>query len=44
MKLYIHPVSMTSRPVRLFVAENGIDLEEQVIDILSGEHYQESCR
>ncbi len=41
MKLYIHPVSMTSRPIRLFVAENGIDLEEQVIDILSGEHFQE---
>ena len=41
MKLYIHPVSMTSRPIRLFVAENGIDLEEQVIDILTGEHYQE---
>ncbi|MEZ5834081.1 MAG: hypothetical protein R3D05_23155, partial [Dongiaceae bacterium] len=22
MKLYMHPVSMTSRPVRLFIAEN----------------------
>lgn len=41
MKLYMHPVSMTSRPVRLFIAENGIDVEEQVVDILSGEHYQE---
>ena len=24
MKLYMHPVSMTSRPVRLFAAENKI--------------------
>lgn len=41
MKLYMHPVSMTSRPVRLFIAENGIDADEQVVDILSGEHVQE---
>ena len=24
MKLYMHPVSMTSRPVRLFMAEKGL--------------------
>ena len=41
MKLYMHPVSMTSRPVRLFIAESGIAVEEQVIDVLTGEHYQE---
>ncbi|MGH6894118.1 MAG: glutathione S-transferase family protein [Dongiaceae bacterium] len=41
MKLYIHPVSMTSRPVRLFIAENGIDVEEQVVDLFTGEHYKE---
>lgn len=41
MKLYMHPVSMTSRPVRLFIAENGIDVEEEVVDILTGAHYQE---
>ncbi|MEZ5666557.1 MAG: glutathione S-transferase family protein [Alphaproteobacteria bacterium] len=41
MKLYMHPVSMTSRPVRLFIAENGIDVEEEVVDLLSGAHYQE---
>ncbi len=41
MKLYMHPVSMTSRPVRLFIAESGIDVEEQVVDILSGEHTKE---
>ncbi len=41
MKLYMHPVSMTSRPIRLFIAENGIDVEEQMVDILAGEHYEE---
>ena len=41
MKLYMHPVSMTSRPVRLFIAENGIDVDEQMVDLMTGEHYQE---
>ena len=41
MKLYMHPISMTSRPVRLFIAENKIDAEEQVVDLMSGEHYKE---
>jgi glutathione S-transferase len=37
----MHPISMTSRPVRLFIAENKIDAEEQVVDLMSGEHYKE---
>ncbi len=41
MKLYMHPVSMTSRPVRLFIAENNIPVEERMIDIFTGEHLQE---
>jgi glutathione S-transferase len=41
MKLYMHPVSMTSRPVRLFIAENGLEVDEQLIDLMTGEHYQE---
>ena len=41
MKLYMHPVSMTSRPVRLFIAEDNIPVEEQVVDLFSGEHYKE---
>jgi glutathione S-transferase len=40
MKLYMHPVSMTSRPVRLFIAENGIKVDEQVVDLMKGEHHQ----
>ncbi len=41
MKLYMHPVSMTSRPVRLFIAESGIEIEQQMIDLMAGEHHQE---
>ncbi len=41
MKLYMHPVSTASRPVRLFIAENGIECDEEVVDILQGAHYQE---
>jgi glutathione S-transferase len=38
MKLYMHPVSMTSRPVRLFIAENKIPCDEEVVDLMTGEH------
>jgi glutathione S-transferase len=38
MKLYMHPASIASRPVRLFAADNGIELDEGSIDLMSGEH------
>ena len=41
MKLYMHPVSMTSRPIRLFIADNKIDCEEEVVDLMKGAHHQE---
>lgn len=41
MKLYMHPVSMTSRPVRLFIAESGIEVEEELVDLMTGEHHKE---
>jgi glutathione S-transferase len=41
MKLYMHPISMTSRPVRLFIAENKIACEEEVVDLMKGAHHQE---
>lgn len=41
MKLYMHPVSMTSRPVRLLTAENNLDIEEQLVDLFTGEHTQD---
>src|SRR5712671_6506088 len=41
MKLYMHPVSMTSRPVSLFIAENKLDCEQEVVDLMKGAHHQE---
>jgi glutathione S-transferase len=41
MKLYMHPVSMTSRPVRLFMAEKGLQADEELVDLMTGAHYQE---
>jgi glutathione S-transferase len=35
----MHPVSMTTRPVRLFIAENNIPMDEVFIDLMKGEHY-----
>ncbi len=40
MKLYMHPVSMTSRPVRLFAADNKISMDEEVVDLFTGAHMQ----
>ncbi len=40
MKLYYHPVSTVSRPVMLFAADHGLQLETQVIDLFKGEHRQ----
>jgi glutathione S-transferase len=41
MKLYMHPVSMTSRPVRLFIAENKIPVDEVTVDLFTGEHLKQ---
>ena len=38
MKLYMHPVSMTSRPIRFFIAENKIPVDEITVDLFTGEH------
>jgi glutathione S-transferase len=40
VKLYMHPVSNTSRPIRLFIAEHRLPVEEQVVDLFTGEHHQ----
>jgi len=37
MKLYYHPVSTTSRPIVLFAAESGIELDYQIVDLFTGE-------
>jgi len=39
--LYMHPASTASRPVRLLIAEHKLQIEEKVVDILKGEHYQD---
>jgi len=41
MKLYMLPLSTTSRPVRLFCAESGIVLDEEVVDLFTGAHHKE---
>jgi glutathione S-transferase len=41
IKLYMHPVSTASRPVRLLIAEKKLDVAEQVVDLLTGEHYKD---
>src|ERR1700674_3964423 len=40
MKLYMHPISTVSRPVRLFIAENKIPVEEELVDLMTGAHYK----
>jgi len=42
MNLYYHPLSMTSRPLMLFAAESGLDIEFKVVDLFTGEHLQPS--
>jgi len=41
MKLYMHPFSTASRPVRLLLTEHGIACEEVLVDIMSGEQRRE---
>ena len=41
MKLYMHPVSTTSRPVSLFITEKGLAVELEVVDLMTGAHHQE---
>lgn len=42
MKLYMHPISTTSRPVLQFIADNAIPVDMQAIDVLKGEQYGEA--
>ena len=41
MKLYMHPVSNTTRPVRMFIQDNNLPVEEEVVDLMTGAHHQE---
>ena len=42
MKLYMHPVSTVCRPIRLLCAENGIKIDEETIDLMTGAHHKEA--
>jgi glutathione S-transferase len=41
VKLYMHPVSNTSRPVLMFIHDNSLPVEEEVVDLMTGAHHQE---
>lgn len=41
MKLYMHPVSTTSRPVSLFIAEKSLPVTSEIVDLMTGAQYQE---
>ncbi len=41
MKLHMHPASITSRPVRLLIAEKGLEVQEVLVDLMTGAHHQE---
>jgi glutathione S-transferase len=41
MKLYMHPASTTSRAVTLFIEDNKLPVEFEVVDIFTGEHLRE---
>ena len=40
MRIYYHPISTTCRPLMLFAAESGLDIEFKVVDLFTGEHVQ----
>jgi glutathione S-transferase len=42
MKLYYHPASTTSRPIVLFAAESGIDIDLHLVNLFTGEHYNDA--
>jgi glutathione S-transferase len=40
MKFYYHPVSTTCRPIMLLAAEGGIELDLQLVDLMTGAQYK----
>jgi len=38
MKLYYHPASTVSRPVVMFIEDNALQAELQLVDLFTGEH------
>jgi glutathione S-transferase len=42
MELHAHPISTTSRPILLFVAENDLHVEHRLVDLFAGENRSEA--
>ncbi|MDA1326882.1 MAG: glutathione S-transferase family protein [Proteobacteria bacterium] len=42
MKLYQNPVSTTCRPIMMFIADEELEVEQQIVDIMAGEQYGEA--
>jgi glutathione S-transferase len=42
MKLYMHPVSTVCRLIRLLCAENGIKIDEETVDLMTGAHHKQA--
>ena len=40
MKLYMHPASTVCRPVMLFIADNSIPVEQELVDLMTGAQLQ----
>ncbi len=38
MKIYMHAVSTSSRPVSLLIAEKDLPIESEIVDIFTGAH------
>ncbi len=41
MRLYMHPVSNTSRPILHYVADNKLPVDQEVVDLMTGAHHKE---
>jgi glutathione S-transferase len=41
MRLYMHPVSNTSRPILHYIADNKLPIETEVVDLMTGAHHKE---
>jgi len=39
MKLYTFPASPGCRPIAMFIADHGLKVEEQIVDLMNGEQY-----
>jgi glutathione S-transferase len=41
MKLYMHPLSTSARPVAMLIAEKRLPVESEIVDLMTGAQYKE---